>query len=53
MKVVSLSSDMGNENRSLWKELGVKIQKTGIRQNYFTSDGNNMFIMPDVIRLKI
>lgn len=51
LKVVSLSSDMGNENRSLWKELGVKIQKTGIRQNYFTYDGNNVFIMPDVCHL--
>jgi len=51
LEVVSLSSDMGNENRSLWKELGVNIQKTGIRQNYFTYDGNNVFIMPDVCHL--
>ncbi|KAL4083960.1 hypothetical protein QTP88_029276 [Uroleucon formosanum] len=51
LNVVSLSSNMGNENRSLWKESGVKIQKPGIRQNYFTYDDNNMFIMPDVCHL--
>jgi hypothetical protein len=37
LKIVSLSSDMGNENRSLWKDLGVKIQKTGIRQNFISN----------------
>jgi len=42
---------MGNENRSLWKELGVKIHKTGIRQNYFTYDDNNVFVMPDICHL--
>ncbi|KAL4083234.1 hypothetical protein QTP88_028564 [Uroleucon formosanum] len=41
LNVVSLSSDMGNENKSLWKELG----------NYFTYDDNNVFIMPDVCHL--
>jgi len=38
---------MGNENRSPWKDLGVKTKKTGIRQNCFTYDDNNIFIMPD------
>lgn len=51
LKVVSLSSDMGNENRSLWKVLGIQIKKTGLRQNYFTYNGDNIFIMPDVCHL--
>jgi hypothetical protein len=51
LKIVSLSPDMGNENRSLWKDLGVKIQKTDIRQNNFIYDNNNVFIMPDVYHL--
>lgn len=49
LKIVSLSSDMGNENRSLWKVLGIQIQKTGLRQNYFTFKDDNILCQMYVI----
>lgn len=51
LHVISYGSDMGPENRSLWNKLDVKVQREGVRQNYFISDESNIFIVPDVWHL--
>lgn len=51
LQVISYGSDMGSENRTLWNKLDVKVQRTGIRQNYFRFNDSNVFVVPDVFHL--
>ncbi len=51
LQVVALSSDMGSNNRGLWRELGIQVKKTGIRTNSFLHNNHPIWIMPDVVHL--
>lgn len=49
--VLSVTSDMGRKNISLWSKLGVHAKKNGDRVNTFSVDEDNLFVIPDVCHL--
>lgn len=51
LTVVSLISDMGNNNTGLWSKLGIKCTKYGERINHFTIDDNTVYVVPDTCHL--
>lgn len=51
LRPIALASDMGNENRALWKKLGLRIQRRGLRMNTFTYRDHIIHGMPDVCHI--
>lgn len=52
LNVVSVSSDMGSNNRAMWVSLGVEItQNENKRNNKFQMNGHDIYITPDVCHL--
>lgn len=48
LNIVGLASDMGNENRALWKEFDVHIPKYGVRSTSFCYRGHMIHVLPDI-----
>lgn len=51
LKVIALGSDMGHENRALWRVLNVRVPRFGVRQNMFDFNGESIYIVNDVCHL--
>jgi len=51
LTVLSVTSDMGSNNRGLWSLLGVTIKPNGDRENTFHSNNHSIYIIPDVCHL--
>jgi len=45
--VVSMTSDMGSQNRKMWTREGVMVQREGSRKNFFYSNGHRVYVVPD------
>jgi len=51
LTVLSVTSDMGSNNRGLWSLLGVTIKPNGDRENTFQCNNHSIYIIPDVCHL--
>lgn len=51
LTVLSITSDMGSNNRGLWSLLGVTIKPNDDRKNKFQFNNHSVFIMPDICPL--
>lgn len=52
LRVVSLSSDMGSNNRAMWSAFGVEVTRNENQRNiHFTVDSNDIHVVPDVCHL--
>ena len=51
LQLVAIGSDMGSENLTLWKALGIMVQRNGVRKNYFELNNRNIFVIPDPCHL--
>lgn len=51
LTVLSLTSDMGSNNRGLWSHLGVTIKANSDRENTFQCNDHSIYIVPDVCHL--
>lgn len=49
--VISVSSDMGNNNRGFWKHVEVLAGKSGQRNNKFSCNDHDVYIIPDSCHL--
>lgn len=51
LKVISLTSDMGNSNRRIWSHLNIDAKSSGFTNNKFSCNDHDVYVMPDVCHL--